>query len=730
LSAALDSRSAGTHAAPDALEALFNPRSIAIVGASPNSGSITGQPVHHLLERRYGGRIYPVNPKFDDIAGLRCYASVSELPEAPELAVLVIAASRVPQTLAECARKGVKAAIVVSSGFAESGEGGRSLQAEVQRIARDTGLRVLGPNCQGMLNVTDGVCAGFGPVLSPEYGVPAGSLGFITQSGGFGFGVVNLVAQQGIGFRRIVSTGNECDLTTADFIEHFIAEPGTRVIAAYLEGLRDGRRLARLARRALEADKPLLVWKVGRTATGQRAASSHTASLAGDAAVASDVLRQMGAIEIEDADDLADRARVLQKGKRAGGTRVAIFSASGGAGVLAADECERAGLDVPPLSDACRAALAAVAPALGSLQNPVDVMGRIYDEPEHLERALAAVAADPGIDAIVVINPLRRGERAANLARAIAKVDAATGKPLLVSWAARRDFAADAFHLLADAGVPCFETPVRCVRALGALARYSEARRRALAATAGVEHASKRAEALAILRSAPGEVVAEHAAKRVLALYGIRTTMETLAQDAAAACAAAEAIGYPVALKVQSPDIAHKTEAGAVRLALGNADEVRRAFEEVTASARRHVPDARIEGVLVQAMIAGGTEAIAGVVSDAAWGPVVMYGAGGIHAEVMRDVAFRIPPLARDDALAMIAQTRHAAILAGARGRARSDLGALADALVRLSHLALDLGADIAELDVNPLAVLPDGQGAVALDALIAKRNTQPGEER
>jgi acyl-CoA synthetase (NDP forming) len=711
------------------MAALLEPRSIAIVGASPNRTSITGQPVQHLIDRHYGGRIYPVNGKHAEIAGLRCYASVADLPEAPDLAVLVVTAARVPAALSDCGQRGIPIAVIISGGFAELGEQGIALQVELRRIARRYEMRILGPNCQGMLNVAANVCAGFGPVLSRDYGVQPGGLAFITQSGGFGFGLVNLAAQQGIGFRCIVSTGNEADLTAVDFIEHFLRDEGTRAVAAYLEGVHDGRRLRALGAEALERDKPLLLWKAGHTREGQRAASSHTASIAGDAVVCRAVFRQIGAIEIEDADDLSDYTRVFASGKRPQGTRVAIFSASGGAGVLMCDECSKYGLDLAPLSDACRAALASVAPALGSLQNPIDVMGRIYDEPDDLRRALLALAAEPSVDSIVVVSPLRRGVGAAAMARAIVDVNASTHKPVLVSWAARHDFASEAYGVLDAAGVPYFDTPVRCARSLGVLTRYADARR-LLADTASMPvPGGARRQALALLEREQGGVVTEHAAKQLLAQYGIPVTREHLAIDLDHAKRAAGALGYPVAMKLQSPDIAHKTEAGLVRLNIADESSLAAAYDDLIARAACHAPEAAVQGVLIQQMVTGGVETILGVTTDAVYGPVIMFGMGGVYAEVLHDVAFRMPPISEAEALAMIRETRCYAMLSGARGKPLADIDALARAIVALGVMAIELESQIAELDINPLAVVPDGQGVVALDALITLKTTNEPEE-
>lgn len=703
-------------------EFLFNPRSIAIIGASPNKTSITGQPVQHLIDRQYQGRIYPVNPKFQEISGFQCYPTVADLPEPADLAVIVIHAARVPSVLSDCAKKGIKVAVIISGGFAEAGEAGVALQTQLQDISTKQGIRIVGPNCQGMLNVGERVCAGFGPILSPDYGVPSGHLSLVTQSGGFGFGVVNILAQNGIGFRRIISTGNESDLTTADFVEHFIQDPKTHVVAAYMEGLKDGQRLKALGKLALEHDKPLLLWKVGTTDAGKRAASSHSASLGGDAAVASAIFRQIGAIEIKDIGDLVDCCRALSKQKRPTGNRVAILSASGGAGVLISDECIRSGLEVPALPEACRQKFASVAPALGILQNPIDLMGKIYDEPQHLKQALAILASEPSIDSIVVINPIRKGERASQIAMVIAEIDKETAKPVFVSWAARRDFAAEAFSILEQAGIPCFDSPVRCAKALGVLTTYADKRNKEITSLAENSHPSRKAEVMAILKCDAGNTLSEHAAKRILSAYGVSITQERLAKSAEEALSFANALRYPVAMKVQSPDIAHKTEAGGVRLWIKSPEELSITYKELIQRIKQSAPNALMEGVLIQEMVGGGIETIVGVFSDPSFGPIVMFGLGGIYAEVLRDVSFRSPPISNSMAHEMIRETKCYHILAGARGRDAADINALADAIVMIGNLAIDLKDEIIELDVNPLTVMPKGQGVKALDALIVMR--------
>ncbi len=698
------------------LERLFNPRSIAVIGASRNVQTISGQPVHALAKHGYAGTIYPVNPKYAEVGGHRCYPAVADVPEVPDLALILVAAARVPQMLTEVGRRGIPFCIIFSSGFAETGEEGRALQAQIAAIAREYGVAVVGPNCQGMIGVTDNVYAGFGSAFSGD-NFRHGSLSMTTQSGGFGYGVVILAEESGLGFRHVVSTGNEVGLTTTDFIDWFAQDPQTKVIGAYMEGVKDAHRLLEVGDRALDADKPVLIWKVGNTEVGSRAAASHTANLGGALALYEAAFRQRGMIRVRDANELIDYTKVFESGKRPAGNRVAIVTISGGGGILMADQCAESGLSVGPLTAQSEERLKAIIPAFGSWQNPIDITAGIFNNPEMLAQAMRIIVDDPTVDSIVVINASLQGEIATLRAKELVELSRTTSKPILTAWSAREKFAADAYRALREGGVPRFATPVACAKALAALTTFAQAQRqRAFERTEPVLTLS-RPQAKRMLAGRVDDL-AEHEAKALIAHYGIPVTREVLATDRAAAVAAAQAIGFPVVLKVQSADIAHKTEAGGVRVGLADAQAVEQAYDAILASARAHAPGARIDGVSVQEMVHGGTELIAGVQNDPLFGPAVMVGLGGIHAEVFKDVSFRLAPLTRSAAESMVRELRCFPLLDGARGRPKADVDALIDALLALSALAVDLKDELAELDVNPLLVRERGQGVKALDAL------------
>jgi acetate---CoA ligase (ADP-forming) len=714
------------------LDRFFSPRAIAIIGASQDLNTISGQPLRFLKGHGYEGKLYPVNPRYEEVASLRCYPALVEVPEIPDLALILVNAARVADMLRQCGQKGVPYVIIFSSGFSELGGKGVALQQELMAIAREYDIGVIGPNCQGMINVADQVYAGFGSVFNAHY--KPGPVSMVSQSGGFGFSVMNLSSLEGgLPFRQMVTTGNEIGISTLDFIEYYIREPQTEIIVGYIEGLKDARRLIKVGEKALAARKPILMWKVGNTEQGQKAAASHTANLGGAMTLYKAAFRQAGIIQVEDIQDVVDYGRGFRCGRLPEGNRLAIITISGGAGILMTDECIGRGMQVPPLSAETAAKLREFVPSFGSLLNPVDVTAAIFNDTSLINRTLQVIVDDPNVDCVAMINASLQGELAEKIAREIVSVASNTAKPIFIAWSAREAVAPEAYAALDAARIPHFRSPVRCGRALAALSGYAETLRR-YAQTRSEAPLELSVDAARAAMSKATADVSEHAAKRLLAQYGIPVTREELATSSEQALAAARRIGYPVALKVQSPDIPHKTEARAVRLALATDQEIASAYDEVLANALAYRKDARIEGVLVQEMAGKGIEAILGAVNDPLFGPAVMFGLGGIFAEVLRDVAFRLAPLTLSEARRMVEEIKGYPVLAGARGRAAADLDALADALVRLSAAAIDLGENFSELDVNPVFVYDKGKGVKAADALIkpraAKRDNLTADER
>jgi len=705
------------------LERFFKPRAIAVIGASQDLNTISGQPLRFLKGHGYEGNLYPVNPRYEDVAGLRCYPALADVPETPDLALVLVNATRVADVLRQCGQKGVPYVIIFSSGFSEMGGKGIELQRELMAIAEEFEIGVIGPNCQGMINVADNVYAGFGSVFNAHY--KAGPVSMVSQSGGFGFSVMNLSSLEGgLPFRQMVTTGNEIGVSTLDFIDYYIREPQTEIIVGYIEGLKDARRLVEVGEKALAAKKPILMWKVGNTEQGQKAAASHTANLGGAMTLYKAAFRQAGIIQVEDIQDVVDYGRGFQCGKLPEGNRLAIITISGGAGILMTDECIGRGMEVPPLSPQTAAKLREFVPSFGSLLNPVDVTAAIFNDTSLINRTLQVIVDDPNIDCVAMINASLQGELAKKIADEIVSVASNTTKPVFIAWSARESVAPEAYAALDGARIPHYRSPVRCGRALAALSNYAESLRQ-FARCREETPLTLTMESARVAMSKATSDLSEHAAKRILAEYGIPVTREALATNAAEARAAAKRIGYPVALKVQSPDIPHKTEAGAVKLGLSTDAEVDAAYAEVLANARAYKRDARIEGVLVTEMAGRGIEVILGALNDPLFGPAVMFGLGGIFAEVLKDVAFRLAPLTQSQARAMIEEVKGYPVLAGARGAPPADVDALADALVRLAAATVDLSENFSELDINPLIVYEKGKGVKAIDALIKPRSAQ-----
>lgn len=704
------------------LRPLLRPRSIALVGASRNLDSLNGRPLTYLKVHGYAGQVYPVNPGYDSIADLPCYPSLEALPERPDLVVVGVAAPRVLGVLEQCVALGIPAAIVFASGYAEMGEAGRAAQAAIGDLAARTGLLVCGPNTLGLLNAQEGVAATFTQVAATK--LPRGPIAFVTQSGAFGTALAALADRQGIYFDYFINTGNEAALRFSEYVAEVLEDPDIRVVAGYVEGLQDADRFLEVARHALGLGKPIVLAKVGRYGSGQRAAASHTGSLAGSDAVYDAVLRQAGVVRAYDEEELLDTVALFAsyQGPLPRGRRIGLVTHSGGAGVLMADRCEELGLAVPELEESTQRRLRELVPPFAGVANPVDITAQFIAEPRLLEGSLAAVAADPAVDVVVFYLGVMTGAADDIVARLTA-ASQAIDKPLVVAWAAAPDHAVRA---LRSAGVPTLPTATRAINGLANFVRYAEMRHRILGravetAMLAPPPTAERVRAARPVTPRPGQAVPDGLAREVLAAYGARFPREVLATSAADARRAAEAIGYSVALKLVSPTLLHKTEAGALALHLRDGDEVEQAYETVVGNARAHDPDLRVEGVLVQEMVAdpGGVEVLVGVSHDPQFGPVVAFGLGGIHVELLRDVALRAAPLTEAEAREMVGAIRGARLLEGFRGRPRTDVDALVHLLVGVSRMAAELRGTIAEVDLNPVLVLPEGRGAFVLDRLM-----------
>lgn len=734
-----------THSDPT-LSRLFTPRSIAIVGASATPGKIGAMPVSLLRQHGYDGRILPINPRADSIQGLPAAPDLAALDSDVDLVILAVPAAHAAQAL-QSARPGqVGGAVVFTSGFSETGAEGVAMQETLCAIARERGIRLLGPNCLGYMNVRHKVYATFSP--APANGAVAlGGIGMVSQSGAFGAYAYCMARERGLGLSHWISTGNEADIDVADCINWLAHDADTRVIMAYMEGCRDGAKLRGALAAARDAGKPVVVTKIGRTQAGAQAAASHTAALAGDDAVYDALFRQYGALRARSIEDFFNLGYALDTWQqRPQGKRLGIFTISGGVGALMADEAEEAGLSLPQPDSAAQARLLERVPFAGP-RNPVDVTGQVVSEPGLLLATADDMLADGRYDALAVFLAAAGSSEALwPTFETFAREMRARHPDVPLAFCAL--FPPERRRELERLGTLVFEDPSAAIRTIGAVAGLAAASGATSDAasdgsktgstnsstngsttgttsgnTDGTSNAGPNAHAsvpsvnasTAPLRDTYNEVQAMD----VLRQAGLPVPDCTLATDADTAVAAAARAAGPVVLKVVSPDILHKSDVGGVKLNLSGEDAVRHGHAAILDSVRTHCPTARIDGVLVAPMAPKGVECIVGMHSDPVFGPVVMFGLGGVFVEVLKDVSFRLAPFDHAQALSMIREIKGYALLQGARGAPPCDINALANALVALSRFADARREDFSSVEINPLLALPDGQGVLALDAVL-----------
>lgn len=696
--------------APD-LSRLLNPRGVAIIGASTDLSRIGGQPIKLLTEYGYKGKVYPVNPKYTEVKGLTCYPDIGAVPQPCDIALIAVSGALVPGAIEQCGKAGIPFAVILSAGFSEAGDAGKALNDKLLAAIKSSGVRVVGPNCLGVMNLDEDFRLGFGGTLQLKTLRP-GPIAMVTQSGGFGFGVVAVACYHGLGFNHVISTGNEADLTALDWMEHLIERPDVEILTAFLEGTTEGKRLRRLGERALELGKPVLIWKVGNTEVGSKAATSHTARLTAGYELFRTAFREGGFIEVQDVDDLVDFCKAFRGKKLPRGKGVGVMTLSGGAGVLLADRCIKHGLTLPKLSDATREKLHGIVVAYASIENPIDTTAQGYnDNFASYTNTMREVLADPNIDSIVARSP--RGTVTQVWAEGLVAMLKDVDKPLLLNWPTSPDDNREAMMYLERNGVPCILAPGRTVDAMAALTEFAQKR---TAYTAMRARSGKRAIAAQKLDLPAVGTLGEHASKALLKAYGIAVTEEKLLSADAIEKLTAAPLPFPLAVKIESADIPHKTEAGVIRLQINSLDALKQAAREVLAAAKKYKPDARIAGVLVQQM-ASGEEVILGAVNDPHFGPVIAFGLGGVFTEIMHDVTHRYAPFDAETAKAMIHNIKGVKLLQGYRGKPPCNIDALADAISRLSLLVADHADRIAEIDINPLFVNADG--VVAADALV-----------
>jgi len=722
---------------PDIGKMLW-PKAVAVVGASSDLHGLRGRILEIILSHPFAGKVYPVSRSASEVQGLKAYPSVDDLPETPDLAILIIPAIHIPAELERCGRTGIKAAVILSSGFAEEpGEAGSRMQREIGAIARRYDMAVSGPNSEGFANIAAAFCPTFSPALDrnagpivPKRALGTGRMSVISQSGGLGFAIFDRARPRHLALHHVVTTGNEAALEVADFLEFMVDEGKTDVFLLLLEDVKTPEKFKRAAEKALAAGKPVIVAKIGQSEPGRRAVASHTASLAGSHLAYRAVFDRYGLIEARHIDEMLDLAAAfLACGDRLpAGNRMAICTASGGAGVWMADACVAAGLEVPVLDKATRQAIDVHLPSYGTSQNPVDSTAQGVHKLGYAAFA-RLVAQSELIDGVIVVVTARRSAFLEGDLPKLKDLKRETGKPVFM-WTYTLP-SERSVEILNDAGYPLFTGAPGCARTMRALADYRLSRERLLRKTEpATTPAPARDKVRAALRQA-GSALTEWQARPLLAAYGIGVNrVGTLALSASEAEKAVDTIGAPVALKVQSCDILHKTEAGAVVLNVSGGTAARAAYECVLANARRYCPHARIDGVLVQPMAPPGREVILGINRDARWGPLLMIGLGGVLVEALGDVALAPVPIDRDGAHRLLSRLAGARLLGAYRGLPPADTGALADLVVNLSQFAADHADEIAEIDLNPVIVHGDGDGVSVVDALIVKRRADETEAR
>lgn len=692
------------------LEPLLNPRSICFIGASNSAGRIGGMPLSLIVKYGYEGTVYPVNPKYDEVFGLKCYPDVESLPEAPELAVLAIGAQDVVAMLKRCHLKGVPAAVVYAAGFAEEGEAGRQLQAELEAFARESGMVIAGPNCMGLANLNSQAHTAFASVFNTapmQQG--RGRVSLLTQSGNVCAALYALLRRLDLPVSQFINTGNEAVVDFAQYLEYLAEDDGSEVILGYIEQLRDGPRFLQACRRLAELDKVLIALKAGSTEKGAAAVMSHTSAMAGDQAIYRSVFDRMQVIEANDFAQMAELARLATLRHREGGTRVAVVTMSGALGAILADRFIEAGLSLPDLPADVQEVLRAGIPDYGMVRNPVDVTGNVVNDPGFVDQVLESLATSEALDAVVIYAP---GYMLDRMADSIA----ATASRHNRFFAAIDTGSAQSRAALRAAGVAVFEDIGVATSALGPFLKWMAGRRTAHTvdgiAQSLPESSAARSPALPANPN-------ERESLDWLEHYGLPARGDRVARSCDEALTHAEQLGYPVVLKILSSDIAHKTEVGGVALDLRDAAAVERAYVSMLERVGREAPNARVDGVMVQRMEAGGVELIVGARRDPVFGPMISVGLGGVLTEIYRDVQHELLPMNAAQVEAMLRRLIAFPLLNGFRGRPPADIPAACEAIVAVADALLNGPPEIREIEINPLLVRDSGQGAIALDALI-----------
>ena len=711
------------------LEALFNPKSIAIIGCSGDLTRLSGRPLKFLLKNDYPGKIYPVNPKYKSIEGLSCYPSITKVPEPVDVALLIVPVKLIEDAVEDCMRAKTRSAIIFSSGFAELGKDGKAVQDRIAKLSENSGMPILGPNCLGLINVQNSIPLSFSSALDEDAILP-GSTALVSQSGAIAAYILGTAREAGIGFSHWVTTGNEVSLDSFKVAQHLLEQDAVKGVMLYLEETRDPQAMMEAGRIAKATGKPLVALKVGRSTSGRRAALSHTGALSGSDAEYDAALQKAGIIRARHIEELLDLGVVLSSSPKPSGNRVAIMSISGGGGILCADRCEDLGLEVPVLSQGTQDKLSEVIPRFGSAKNPVDLTAELVASPGMLGKSLEIILNDADIDSIVLFlgGNRKNGEKLSlDIVNVLRANTNSKKKPVIVSWMAAPK---EAVRILREKEIPLLFDGVRAVNALGRLYEGKTGAYERELPVSGTERSDLLKTTLLHMASsgatANGTIsLSESVSKELIAQCDIQVPDGGLAKTPEQALEIAKRVGFPVVAKIDSPHILHKSEAGAVQTGIEDEKALTSMFDQIINNAKNYCPEADIRGVLVERMIGDSVEMIIGLKWSDKFGPMVMVGMGGIFVELLKDVSLRIAPVNHREAKDMVSELQTAQMLSGFRGKKERDIEALLDAIVAASRIGADLGSDLVELDINPLFVLPKGQGVVAGDALVVLKSME-----
>ncbi len=694
------------------LDKLFDPDVVAVIGASRTEGKVGHAVLKNLLQGA-GHQVIPINPKVNEILGLKCYADVLDVPEKIDLAVIVVPAAAVPSTMEKCGQAGISYVVVISAGFKEASLEGARLEREITAIAGKYGMRMVGPNCLGIIDTSSSLNASFAASMAFP-----GNIAMMSQSGAICTVTLDWADRIGVGFSKFISLGNKADLAENDFLELFMKDDSTAVIAAYLEGVKDGPRFMDVARNVTR-EKPVIIVKSGRTAVGSRAVSSHTGTLAGSDAAYTAAFRQSGVIRADSLEEMLDYSRAFSTYPLPQGKKVAILTNAGGLGILTADACHSIGLSITSFEEETITKLRQKLPEAAGLYNPVDVLGDA--SPQLYEHALEVLLADPNVDGIIVLVSPQAMTDVPAIAQSLIKMVKTSDKPILCNLAGGTRIAAGE-EILNQHGIPNYPSSERAVASLKALCDYSSIKVKEHTTPVTMPVNREAAQKIIDGAIANGRRTLGLESMGLLEAYGIPVVRSKMAGNLPEAIAACEEIGYPVVMKIISPDISHKTDVGGIKLNLVDAKDVEHAYLTMMSDVKHYMPNAQITGVQVQQMVTGGKEVIIGMDRDPQFGPLLMFGLGGVYVEFLKDVSFAVAPVNDKEAQHMIASIKTYPLIAGVRGETPSDIKAIVDTLLKVSQLVMDFPS-LAEFEINPLMVMPEGKGCLAMDVRMTLRN-------